>query len=113
MAFANVDVHIVQRSDAHTHAPTNIHSIMLLVAEEIKIVAGRLFDPEKLEFIVDQVITVSEKTGLIHDLKPLSDEPQLDFSSPNVIDLRKQTVLPGFVDTHVHCTFPADLFSAR
>ncbi len=68
MAFANVDV---QRSDAHTHAPTNIHSIML-VAEEIKIVACRLFDPEKLEFIVDQVITVSEKTGLIHDLKPPS-----------------------------------------
>ncbi|TDL28048.1 hypothetical protein BD410DRAFT_739450, partial [Rickenella mellea] len=67
----------------------------------ISIVAGNLFDPYTLLFISGQVITVSERSGLVLDVSPLS-ESSVDFNSTRVIDLRDHTVLPGLVDAHVH-----------
>lgn len=83
---------------------------MLLATDEMKIVAGRIFDSENAEFISNQIITVSNKTGLIQRVQPLSEDPHLNFSSSDVIDLRGQTVLPGFIDTHVHRQFIAVIF---
>lgn len=64
-----------------------------------------MFDSLSMQFLDHQVITVSESTGLIHDVHTLTIEEQqtLDWSDDSVIDLREQTVLPGFVDAHVHC----------
>ena len=73
------------------------------VMNVIRIIAGKLFDPESLEYLENQLITVSEETGLIHDVHPLSEITDLDLESPSTVDLRGLTVLPGFVDTHVHC----------
>lgn len=73
------------------------------VKKKVKIIAGKLFDPETLEFLENKVITVSEDTGLIHDVQSLSEVADLDLTSSLTIDLRASTVLPGFVDTHVHC----------
>lgn len=61
-----------------------------------QILAGQLFDPHKLQFLPNQVITISR--GLVLDVKNLSDVEL----APDAIDLRHLTVLPGFVDVHVH-----------
>lgn len=69
------------------------------------IVAGRLFDPYSCQFLENQIITISEDSGLIIDVRHISESGSeaIDYASPKVLDLRTQTVLPGFVDTHVHC----------
>ncbi|CAL1694750.1 unnamed protein product [Somion occarium] len=56
-------------------------------AMHTKIYAGTLFDSEKCELIKHRVISVSAN---------------VDFSDARNIDLRSKTVLPGFVDCHVH-----------
>lgn len=67
-----------------------------------QILAGQIFDPYLLKLIPNQVITVSQESGLILDVQPLDED--LDyFSDPKTIDLRHLTVVPGFVDVHVHC----------
>ncbi|KAJ8457137.1 hypothetical protein ONZ51_g11706 [Trametes cubensis] len=71
----------------------------------IRIYAGQLFDPESLQLQPRQRITVSQDSGLILDVRPYSipEESEVDFTNPEtVVDLRDATVLPGFVDTHVH-----------
>lgn len=82
----------------NTETNTSVESM-----KKIRIIAGKLFDPETLEFLENRVITVSEDTGLIHDVQRLSEVLDLDLTSSLTIDLRASTVLPGFVDTHVHC----------
>ncbi|EGO31270.1 hypothetical protein SERLADRAFT_456162, partial [Serpula lacrymans var. lacrymans S7.9] len=69
----------------------------------LKIIAGKLFDSYTLELLENRVITVSEDSGIILDVQPFSSSTHgLNFSDSQIIDLRHLTVLPGFVDTHVH-----------
>jgi len=69
-----------------------------------KIFTGKLLDPYSLELLDKHVITVSEESGLIIDVQVFSNEDYcLDGMKAKVIDPGKLTVLPGFVDVHVHC----------
>ncbi|KAG1799025.1 uncharacterized protein HD556DRAFT_1231790 [Suillus plorans] len=67
------------------------------------VLAGKLFDPYTLELLDNQAITICNDSGMILDVSPLSAISS-NFASfdGEVIDLRHLTVLPGFVDTHVH-----------
>ncbi|KAJ7267177.1 hypothetical protein C8J57DRAFT_360994 [Mycena rebaudengoi] len=69
-----------------------------------RILAGQLFDPYLLKLVPDQLITISRETGLILDVNTFtaSAVPQIILDYPDVIDLRHLTVVPGFVDAHVH-----------
>ena len=59
------------------------------------------FDSESAELVYRETLfEVSQDTGLIHRICSLQDIPVDD--SEGIIDLRGLTVLPGFVDTHVH-----------
>ncbi|KAF9237060.1 hypothetical protein BU15DRAFT_49217 [Melanogaster broomeanus] len=69
------------------------------------IIAGKLFDPYSLDLVEKQLITVSNESGLILEVSPYSGSDPLSewrFATENVIDLSTLTVLPGFVDAHVH-----------
>jgi len=74
-------------------------------AEGIKIFAGSYFDSYTREFVKDQLITVCPDRGIIVDIHTISSETEVLLETPRetLIDLRRQTVLPGFVDAHVHC----------
>jgi cytosine/adenosine deaminase-related metal-dependent hydrolase len=77
---------------------TDSYSNTLIIA------AGKLFDPYERALLGPHVITVNTDSGLIEDVKPDDDGFQsLDFFDTSTVDLRGQTVLPGFVDAHVHC----------
>ncbi|KAK7051468.1 hypothetical protein VNI00_004442 [Paramarasmius palmivorus] len=65
------------------------------------ILAGALFDSKRGEFLHDQAITVDTTTGLIVDVQAITPEI-LRAVDKEHIDLRQMTVLPGFVDVHVH-----------
>lgn len=70
------------------------------------ILAGRFFDSYSKQFVTNQLITTCPHRGIITDIRNISPQEQISLLSSgggNVIDLRQQTVLPGFVDTHVHC----------
>ncbi|KAJ7445957.1 hypothetical protein B0H11DRAFT_1879850 [Mycena galericulata] len=70
-----------------------------------KILAGQLFDPHLLQLVSNQLITVSRKTGLVLDVSSFSPDPATVntlLDDPDAIDLRHLTVVPGFVDVHVH-----------
>ncbi|KAJ3743270.1 hypothetical protein DFH05DRAFT_1448966 [Lentinula detonsa] len=67
-----------------------------------KILAGRLFDPYKLQLLPSQTITVSKSTGLILTVGSTSENDTRTLVSDEIIDLRHLTILPGFVDAHVH-----------
>uniref|UniRef100_A0A0W0FJ74 Amidohydrolase-related domain-containing protein n=1 Tax=Moniliophthora roreri TaxID=221103 RepID=A0A0W0FJ74_MONRR len=67
-----------------------------------QILAGALFDSQSQELLRDQVITVDTKSGLIINVQTIAPEVLRDIGKPEVIDLRDFTVLPGFVDVHVH-----------
>ena len=71
----------------------------------IKIYAGKIFDSYSCKLVDKRVITVSPESGLIQAVEPYSprDLHEEDFSDPDIVDLSNQTVLPGFVDAHVHC----------
>jgi cytosine/adenosine deaminase-related metal-dependent hydrolase len=75
------------------------------------VVAGRLFDSLDMKFLDNQIIIVSETTGLIHDVHTATPEElqRMDWSDHSIVDLREATVLPGFVDAHVHCSFSITL----
>lgn len=72
----------------------------------VRIYAGKLFDPQTLQLLPQRVVAVEPETGLVLAVEPYSDEEVrgVDFSAGNedVVDLRAATVLPGFVDVHVH-----------
>ncbi|EIM92912.1 uncharacterized protein STEHIDRAFT_127652 [Stereum hirsutum FP-91666 SS1] len=80
-----------------------------------RVYAGKLFDPESLELLENRVITVSETLGLVLDVRTFEEaeygaetavwkdkENRGEVSKVRTVDLRKLTVLPGFVDAHVH-----------
>ena len=74
-------------------------------------------DGETLEnpWTRDATIVILKSNGRILDVRPSNDEdlaalagsnPRVgcDESKADVLDLRGLTILPGFIDTHVHCT---------
>jgi adenine deaminase len=67
------------------------------------VLAGKLFDPYTLQLLDNQAITICNDSGMILDVSPFSGNGNGREFSGKVIDLRHLTVLPGFVDTHVHC----------
>jgi imidazolonepropionase-like amidohydrolase len=71
----------------------------------VQILAGKLFNSSSLEVLQNQLIKVNKSSGLIIEVTAFSDDDiaELDLASPDVHDLRHLTVLPGFVDVHVHC----------
>jgi hypothetical protein len=69
-----------------------------------KTFTGKPFNPYSLELLDKHIITVSEESWLIVDVWVFSDEDYcLDGMKAKVIDTGKLTVLPGFIDVHVHC----------
>lgn len=88
------------------HSPETVNSNTKFVAAEIqRILAGKLFDTYQLQFLPSQTIIVSKNTGIILNVESTNpnDLDPSQMSSGNTIDLRHLTILPGFVDTHVHC----------
>lgn len=78
------------------------------LSTDLRIAAGRLFDSYACEVLSYHLIIACPKSGLIQSVearKGIDDFTDLDFSSPHDIDLRHLTVLPGFVDVHVHCEY--------
>ncbi|EJD03492.1 uncharacterized protein FOMMEDRAFT_166890 [Fomitiporia mediterranea MF3/22] len=59
---------------------------------------------ESLDFLYNQIITIDRASGLICDVRHFGELPDLESTvqAGNVVDLRRVTVLPGFVDAHVH-----------
>lgn len=62
----------------------------------------------------DATIVVLKSNGRILDVRPTNDDDLAalarsnpgvgcDESKADVLDLRGLTILPGFIDTHVHC----------
>jgi cytosine/adenosine deaminase-related metal-dependent hydrolase len=68
------------------------------------ILAGQLFDSYARKLVPRQCIKVHKLSGLILDVSTYKDEDYLGLHTNNsLLDLRHLTVLPGFVDVHVHC----------
>lgn len=68
----------------------------------------------------DATIVILNRNGRILDVRPTDDEDlaalarsnashECHESGADVLDLRGLTILPGFIDTHVHCeyTYPS------
>ncbi|KAL0577826.1 hypothetical protein V5O48_004154 [Marasmius crinis-equi] len=70
---------------------------------KIRILAGKLFNSDTLTFSENQVIDVDQESGLIVDVRNWSGEEENgEDGKSQIIDLRRMTILPGFVDVHVH-----------
>ena len=80
-------------------------------SEVYHIIAGKMFDSYTRTLIPNQVITVDKNEGIILDVQDYSifvtAPGKLSEDNAEIIDLSHLTVLPGFVDTHVHCKHPA------
>ncbi|KAJ3861454.1 hypothetical protein EV359DRAFT_47143 [Lentinula novae-zelandiae] len=88
------------------HSPETVNSnTKFFAADTQRILAGKLFDTYQLQFLPSQTIIVSKSTGIILNVESTNpnDLDPSQMSSGNTIDLRHLTILPGFVDTHVHC----------
>lgn len=84
---------------------STLQQAIILDEDEIGIIAGKLFDPTVLSFLLNRLIVVSRQRGIITSVREISAEEKSNFlQQTNTIDLSDQTVFPGFVDTHVHCT---------
>lgn len=103
-----------QKASNDDNDPHGLHSNLT------RILAKRLYDPYTRSILSNQEIIIDTDSGLIlcvkqYESKPSStsfgdtnDEETVewheDLKNAKVIDLRyMQLVLPGFVDTHVHC----------
>jgi len=64
----------------------------------------------------DATIVILKTNGRILDVRPTNDEDLAALARSNptrqcgepkadVLDLRGLTILPGFIDTHVHCKY--------
>jgi imidazolonepropionase-like amidohydrolase len=83
-------------------APTLEGQVQHAAATKI-VLAGKLFDPYTLDLLDNQAITICNDSGMILDVAPFPENGgDLASFDGEVIDLRHLTVLPGFVDTHVH-----------
>jgi cytosine/adenosine deaminase-related metal-dependent hydrolase len=85
--------------------------------KSFKILAGRIVTADPISgvlrkpYLTDHTIEVSRTSGRILSIAPIThfDIHQLaslkssNSSIDDFIDLRDKTVLPGFIDTHVHC----------
>jgi imidazolonepropionase-like amidohydrolase len=93
------------------HTPTELETAETMHVQPVKILAGTLFDSYTGELLPNRLIVVSPESGLILDVTEYEDsdagliQAAVDLSSESTIDLRDQTVLPGFVDAHVHRKF--------
>ena len=76
---------------------------------DVRILAGWLFDSYTGNLVQNRVITVSPDSGLIIDVDTFEDSDDglcragIDLKRETTIDLRELTILPGFVDVRVHC----------
>ncbi len=68
--------------------------------------AGKMLDVESGRLLTDQLILVRE--GRIQSVAPAGGESAQVPSGATLIDLSKQTVLPGLVDCHTHLADLAD-----
>ncbi|KAI5119712.1 hypothetical protein M0805_001426 [Coniferiporia weirii] len=97
--------HVRPTPQVHSELPTPPNTTPMQIpqdAEHITLLAGRLFDPYTREFVRDQAITVDTTSGLICDVRPFGASAPGLGERGRVVDLRDATVLPGFVDMHVH-----------
>ncbi|THG94173.1 hypothetical protein EW145_g8195 [Phellinidium pouzarii] len=94
-----IAMQVHQATDAHSNSNDPTPS-----PGTITVLAGRVFDPYTRAFLCAQAITVDPRTGLICDVRAQTQhERESAFDSDvQVVDLRDATVLPGFVDAHVH-----------
>jgi cytosine/adenosine deaminase-related metal-dependent hydrolase len=70
----------------------------------LTVLAGTLFDPESLQLVPNQAISICPETGEILDVQAITSDllANLHPSVTDTLDLRHLTILPGFVDAHVH-----------
>jgi imidazolonepropionase-like amidohydrolase len=68
--------------------------------------AGKLLDVESGRVLSDQLILIRD--GRIQSVEPADSASSQPPGEATVIDLSKQTVLPGLVDCHTHLADPAD-----
>ncbi|KAF8989725.1 hypothetical protein BDQ17DRAFT_1256626 [Cyathus striatus] len=73
-----------------------------------RILVGKMFDSYERTLVPNQSITVDKEFGVILDVRSSTGPP---YSQPGtipgsekveIIDLKRLTVVPGFVDAHVH-----------
>lgn len=74
-----------------------------------------LYDPFTQSLIPNCVISVNRNTGVVADVWQSDRDPSLSITGlqpvsrleedaeVTVVDLEHLTILPGFVDVHVHC----------
>ncbi|QRW17013.1 amidohydrolase family protein [Rhizoctonia solani] len=68
-----------------------------------RILTDNYFDSVRAEFVKENnVITIDKTNGLILGVSKALDASDPPPADVEVIDLRGLTVMPGFVDTHVH-----------
>ncbi|KAF8989726.1 hypothetical protein BDQ17DRAFT_1372904 [Cyathus striatus] len=69
-----------------------------------RILAGKIFDSQARTLVLNQSITIDKEYGVILDVRSSTEPPYTQPGSEKVeiVDLKKMTVVPGFVDVHVH-----------
>lgn len=69
------------------------------------VLAGKVFDSQQRRIVKDQVIMIDRDLGVILDVLSLDEFRLAQRSDDDIdlIDLGQWTLVPGFVDAHVHC----------
>ncbi|KAF4573685.1 hypothetical protein EYR36_008203 [Pleurotus pulmonarius] len=75
--------------------------IMAASPNFLHIYAGKLFDPLTRSIQPKKLIKVDVRTGRIQDITPFTEIGEAG-SDVRVLDCRELTIVPGFVDVHVH-----------
>ncbi|KAJ8507539.1 hypothetical protein ONZ45_g10101 [Pleurotus djamor] len=75
-----------------------------MIVKTAHIYAGKLFDPITRTIASRQLIEVDESHGRILAVRSFARFPETSQENTNIriIDCRELTILPGFVDVHVH-----------